>query len=122
MRRTGYLLVTFLLCVGGAVAAIVGGHPALAVVAGVGTAWIVQAVSFWFLAGGLERGEVVTRMWVAGIAGRLGVGILLWVLAALAGAPTRVLMIAYGMALVAFLLLEAGWLAVATADRTVRRT
>jgi len=122
MRRIGYLLVTLLLCVGGAVAAIVGGHPVLAVVAGVGTAWLVQAVSFWFLAGGLERGEVVTRMWVAGIAGRLGVGILLWVLAALAGAPTRVLMIAYGMTLVAFLLLEAGWLAVATADRTVRRT
>jgi hypothetical protein len=30
-------------------------------------------------------------------------------------------MIAYGMALVVFLLLEAGWLAVTTADRTVRR-
>ncbi len=122
MRRAGYLLITLLLCVAGAVAAIVGGHPALSVVTGAGVAWIVQAVSFWFLAGGLERGEVVTRTWVAGIGGRFGVGILLWVLAALAGAPTQVLMIAYGMALVAFVLLEAGWLAVATADRTVGRT
>ncbi len=117
MRRGAYLLVTLLLCVVGAVAAIVGGHPALSVVTGAGVAWIVQAVSYWFLAGGLERGEAVMRMWVTGIAGRFGAGILLWVLAALAGAPTQVLMIAYGMALVAFVLLEAGWLAVATADR-----
>ncbi len=117
MRRGGYLLVTLLVCVAGAVAAIVGGHPALAVVTGAGVAWMVQAVSFWLLAGGLERGEVVTRMWVAGIAGRFGAGILLWVLAALAGAPTQALMIAYGMALVAFVLLEAGWLTVVTAHR-----
>jgi hypothetical protein len=43
-----------------------------------------------------------------------------WALSALAGAPTRALMIAYGMSLVAFLLLEAGWLAVTTANPKVR--
>jgi len=109
------------LAVAGSVAAIVGGHAAVPVVLGAGAAWIVQAASFWLLAGGLERGDRITRVWVTGIAGRFGAGILVWALAALAGAPTRVLMIAYGMALVVFLLLEAGWLAVTTADRTVRR-
>jgi hypothetical protein len=106
----------------GSAAAIVGGYAALPVLLGAGTAWFVQAVSFWLLAGGLASGDPVTRVWITGMAGRFGTGILVWVLAALAGAPTRTLMIAYGMALVVFLLLEAGWLAVTTADRTVRRS
>jgi len=122
MKRAGYLWLSLAAATAGVVAAIVGGRPALPVVLGAGSAWIVQAASFWALAGGLQRGERVTRAWVAGIAGRFGAGVLVWALAALAGAPTRDLMIAYGMALVAFLLLEAGWLAVTTADRTVRRT
>ena len=121
MRRTGYLWVTLALAAGGVTAAIVGGHPAVPVAIGAGIAWIVQAGSFWLLATGLERGESITRVWVAGMATRFGTGVLVWGLAMLAGAPTRALMIAYGMALVVFLLLEAGWLAVTTADRTVRR-
>ena len=120
MKRTGYLWISLTLAVAGSVAAIAGGHAAVPVVLGAGAAWVVQAASFWLLAGGLERGDRITRVWVTGIAGRFGVGVLVWVLAALAGAPTRVLMIAYGMALVVFLLLEAGWLAVTTADRKVR--
>ncbi|MGB5676043.1 MAG: hypothetical protein WBO43_16050 [Gemmatimonadota bacterium] len=121
MRRTGYLWVTLALTAGGVTAAIVGGHPAAPVAIGAGIAWIVQAGSFWLLATGLERGESITRVWAAGMAARFGTGILVWGLAMLAGAPTRALMIAYGMALVVFLLLEAGWLAVTTADRRVRR-
>ena len=121
MKRAGYLWASLALAVAGSVAAIVGGHATVPVVLGAGTAWVVQSASFWLLAGGLERGDRITRVWVTGIAGRFGAGILVWALAALAGAPTRVLMIAYGMALVVFLLLEAGWLAVTTADRTVRR-
>ena len=121
MRRASYLWVTLALAAGGVVAAIVGGHPAAPVAIGAGIAWGVQAGSFWLLATGLERGESITRVWAAGMAARFGVGILVWGLAVLAGTPTRALMIAYGMALVVFLLLEAGWLAVTTADRTVRR-
>ena len=121
MRRAGYLWVTLALAAGGVIAAIVGGHPAAQVAIGAGTAWGVQAGSFWLLATGLERGESITRVWAAGMAARFGVGILVWGLAVLVGTPTRALMIAYGMALVVFLLLEAGWLAVTTADRTVRR-
>ena len=120
MRRAGYQWLTLALSAAGVIAATVGGHPAVPVVLGVGTAWVVQAGSFWFLAAGLEVGEPITRVWIAGMAGRFGVGVLVWGLATVASAPTRVLMIAYGLALVVFLLLEAGWLAVTTADRTVR--
>ena len=122
MKRAGYLAVTLIVAAAGTAASAIGGHPVLPVATGVSAAWIVQAVSFWALAGGLESGDRVMRVWMAGIAGRFGAGVLVWALAALAGAPTRALMIAYGMALVAFLLLEAGWLALTTADPTVRRT
>jgi hypothetical protein len=122
VKRAGYLAVTLVVAAAGTVATAIGGRPVLSVAVGVSAAWIVQAVSFWVLAGGLERGDRITRVWLAGIAGRFGAGVLVWALAALAGAPTRELMIAYGMALVAFLLLEAGWLAVTTADPRVRRT
>lgn len=118
MKRAGYLWVTLAVGAAGSVAAIAGAYPALPVVLGAGAAWIVQAVSFWLLAGGLASGDPVTRIWITGMASRFGIGVLVWALAALAGAPTRVLMITYGMALVVFLLLEAGWLAVMTADRT----
>ena len=122
MKRVGYLWVSLALAAAGSVAAIVGGNAALPVVLGAGAAWVVQAASFWLLAGGLERGDRITGVWITGMTGRIGAGILVWGVAALAGAPTQVLMISYGMALVVFLLLEAGWLAVTTADRTVRRT
>lgn len=121
MRRAGYVWVTLALAAAGVIAAIAGGHPAVSVAIGAGVAWGVQAGSFWLLASGLERGESITRVWAAGMVARLGIGILVWGLAMLAGSPTRALMIAYGMALVVFLLLEAGWLAVMTANRTVRR-
>ena len=120
MKRAGYLAVTLILAATGIAAAVAGGNPAWQVTLGAGVAWVVQAISFWALAGGLAAGERVARIWITGIAGRFLAGVLVWALAALAGAPTRTLMIAYGMALVAFLLLEAGWLAVTTADPKVR--
>ena len=122
MNRAGYLAVTLVLTVAGTVAAAVGGHTALPVGVGTGLAWCVQAASFWLLAGSLQRGEPVMRVWVAGIASRFGVGVVVWLLAALAGAPTRELMMAYGLALAVFLIVEAGWLAVATAGKTARGT
>ena len=122
MKRAGYLALTLILAATGAVAAVVGGRSGVAVGAGAGIAWCVQAASFWLLAGGLEREEPVMRVWVVGIAARFGVGVLVWLLAALAGAPTRDLMVAYGLALAAFLILEAGWLALTTSKTTARRT
>ena len=122
MRRVAYLAVSLLLAGTGTVAAIVGGQPARPLVVGVFLAWLVQAVSFWVLAGGLEAGRGVMGPWLGGIAGRLGAGVVLWTVAALADVPTRTLMTGYGLALVAFLLLEAAWLAVATAGSMDRRT
>ena len=63
-------------------------------------------------------GGPVMRVWVAGIAVRFGTGVLVWLFAALAGVPTRELMIAYGLALSVFLIVEAGWLAVTTSKTT----
>lgn len=122
MRRVAYLAVSLLLAGTGTVAAIVGGQPAMPLAAGVGVAWLVQAGSFWVLAGGLEAGRPIMAPWIGGIAGRLGAGVVLWTVAVLAAVPTRMLMIGYGLALVAFLLLEAVWLAVATAGSMDRRT
>lgn len=122
MKRAGYLAVTLLLTVAGTIAAVVGGHPVASVGLGAGIAWGVQAASFWLLAGRLERGEAVMRVWIAGIASRFGSGVLVWLVAALAGAPTRELMIAYGLALAVFLIVEAGWLAVVTSNTTAGGT
>lgn len=114
MKRAGYLAVTLLLTAAATAAAAMGGRFALAIGVGAGIAWAVQAASFWVLAGRLGSDEPVMRVWVAGIATRFGMGVLVWLLAVLAGAPTRELMIAYGMALAVFLIVEAVWLAVAT--------
>ncbi len=116
MRRGAYLAATLGLVLAACAAAAVGGRGVVAVATGCGIAWAVQAVSFWLLAGGLGRGDRVMRVWVVGMAARVGTGVLVWILARVAGAPTRDLMVSYGLALVVFLLLEAGWLAVATAD------
>ncbi len=122
MKRLGYLGVTLGLVALSTAAAVVGGRFGLAVGIGAGFAWIVQAASFWFLAGRLEDGQPVMRVWVTGIATRFGAGVLLWLLAVLAGAPTRELMMAYGLALAVFLIVEAGWLAVITSKPTTSRT
>ncbi len=122
MNRLAYLLVTLVLAGSGTAASVVGGSSAWAVTTGCGAAWAVQGLAFWFLAGALQARRPVARVWIAGMAGRAGAGVLVWLLAALAGAPTKELMVAYGLALVVFLLLEAGWLAVATAGGTARRT
>ena len=122
MKRAGYLLVTLTLTAAATIAAALGGHSGVAVGVGAGIAWLVQAGSFWLLAGSLDAGRPVMRVWVAGIASRFGAGVLVWLLAALAGAPTRELMIAYGLALAVFLIVEAVWLAVATSNTTAGRT
>jgi hypothetical protein len=121
LRRAAYVVVTLILAAAGSAAAIVGGQPAPPVIVGIGLAWAVQAASFWWLAGGLGAGQLVTGLWIVGISARLGTGVVLWALAALAGVPARTLMMGYGLALVAFLLLEAGWLAVVTAGARGRR-
>jgi hypothetical protein len=112
LRRAAYLVVTLFIAVAGWAATVAGGFEPVAVGVGVGAAWTIQAGSFWVLAGGLARGDRVLRVWAGGMASRVGGLLLLWIGAWLAGAPAREPVVAYAFALVAFLLLEAGWLAV----------
>lgn len=110
--RGGYLTVTGVLVGGAATAAGRAGlAPAADLALGAGAAWLLQGVSYWWLAGALERSGRAVRPWASGIALRLG-GVA--VLAVAGGAPElsrRELLIVYLLTLVALLLLEAVWLA-----------
>lgn len=109
--RTGYLAVTAALAAAGtAVALVLLRRAPGAVAAGIATAWVLQAPSFWRLAGAISRNEAAVRDWLGGIGLRLG-GLAL--LAAVGGGPAwprRDLALAYVATLLAYLLLEAVWL------------
>lgn len=109
--RTTYLVVTALLALAGVLATRAGDFAdGTAVVAGLGTAWALQAVSFWKLAGELSRGRNATRAWVGGMALRLGGLGLLAVAAGPAGWARVDLVLSYAVALLVYLPLEALWL------------
>jgi hypothetical protein len=97
----------------GGIAATVGGADSKSVAVGLGFAWAVQAASFWPLAGALEARRPVVVPWAAGMAARFGGLASLWAISALSGRG-REAVLAFAFALVAFLLLEAVWLAVVT--------
>jgi hypothetical protein len=108
--RNAYLACTALLTLVGAGVTSAAGGPVAEVALGAGTAWGLQAVATWILAAGLARGEGVTGRWAAGLALRVsGVGAVL-VLAPPLGADRKAAAVAYGAAMVAFLLGEAAWL------------
>lgn len=110
-RRAGYLAATAAAMVA---VALVGRSiepdqgPAVAV--GVATAWLLQAPSFWHLAGRLARGERAVRSWIGGIAARFGGLAVLAVAGDAAGGPREVVLLAYGVAVLLQLMLEALWL------------
>lgn len=81
-----------------------------AATAGLVTAWSVQAAAYWTLAGRLARGGEVLRVWVAGIAARVAGLAVLAAAAGPAGWPTATVVVAYGVAVVAGLMLEVFWL------------
>lgn len=109
--RTSYLAATAVLTVAGATTAAARGWGATgAVVAGLGTAWLLQAPSFWRLAGRLARNEPAVRDWVGGMALRLGGLALIAVVDATTGLPGRDAAVAYVAALLGYLGLEAVWL------------
>lgn len=114
MRRTGrggYLGVSALLALvaGPVLVAGAGSDPASTAV-GLGSAWVVQAPAWWFLAGDLARGRRVTRSWVAGMAARVGGVVVLAVAAGPGGLDRATTLVAYAGALLGFLTLEAFWL------------
>jgi hypothetical protein len=112
-HRVAYVATTALLAAAGGLAAVAAGADSGQVAAGLVLALAVQAASFWPLATALEAGRPATVPWVAGMAARFGVLMLLWALAGLAGVG-RAVVLAYAFALVTFLLLEAVWLAITT--------
>jgi len=102
----GYAVVTLLGA--GLAVALTGGAPERTW--GIFAAWLIQAVAFWRLDGALSERRDATRVWIAGIAlraGGLGVAALLVV----TGWAGRDLVVAYGIAMLALLLAEGGWLA-----------
>lgn len=110
--RLAYVVTTLLVSAAGT--AVVGWlrpADALAVGAGVFTAWAIQAISFWELAGRLGRGQDVLRTWIAGMGARAGGLVLAYVAGAGSALSRSGLLLGYGVAILSFLLLEAGWLA-----------
>lgn len=87
-----------------------GPEGAAAVTAGVATAWAVQAGAYWTLAGRLSEGGDALRTWAAGVAARIAGVAVLAVAAGPAGWRTATLLVAYGAAIVAGLMLEVLWL------------
>ena len=107
---TGYALATLGLVATGLVLA--AGRPALDVstlAAGVLAAWIVQVVSFWRLVATLAAGRNALRVWIGGIAARVG-GLVVAAVAAVSTSVGSDLPLGYGLTLVILLLVEAVWL------------
>jgi len=110
--RLGYLGVTFGLLAGGSAVVLATAPDRRAGwLAGGVAAWLIQAPAYWVLVGRLEGGLDATGPWLAGIGARFGGLALLaagsWAL----GLPTGPVALAYGIAMLAFLILEAIWLA-----------
>ena len=113
MGRTAHTIVVACLC-GAAwvVLGATGAEPGLA--HGVVGAGMLQAVIFWRLAGGLDAGGDVTGVWVGGMALRLGMFAIVSVLSLGTEWLSRAVGMGFAFGLVVLVLLEAGWLAVAT--------
>jgi hypothetical protein len=108
--RAIYLASTAGMVVVGVGATAALGGPVRAAVLGGCLAWALQAGALWLLLAGLGRRERVTGRWAIGLAIRVaGIG----AVAALApafGIDRGAAVVAYGGAIVAFLLAEAAWL------------
>ena len=118
--RLGYLALTFgLLLVGSGIVVASGSARGGLLIAGALVAWLIQAPAYWVLLGRLERGLDATRPWLAGMAARFGGLALLAVASWTTRLPLEPVAISYVIAMIAFLILEAAWLA---GRRTNERT
>ncbi len=104
--------MTAVLALAGAAAARAVLDPAEAGAAavGLGAAWAVQAGAYWTLAGRLASGRRALGVWVGGIAARIAGLAVLVVAAGPAGWPMATVVVAYGVGVVAGLMLEVLWL------------
>ena len=116
--RPSYLSITLALAAGAWWAVSREGtlDPTLAGI-GLAVAWLIQAVAFVTLTRALESGGSAVRPWVLGMTAR-GAGLaVLWIAARAIGIDGFDLVVPYALALLAFLLLEAGWLAASSSSR-----
>lgn len=106
------MVVTALLALAGTVAAraLLDPTTAGAAAVGLGAAWAVQAGAYWTLAGRLASGRRALGVWVGGVAARIAGLAVLVVAAGPAGWPTATVVVAYGVGVVAGLMLEVLWL------------
>lgn len=112
VRSPGAYAACGLGLVGGGTAVVLGlgTAPVPEVVAGVLAAWGLQVAAFPALWRSLQRGRPATGAWVTGMGVRLG-GLAVAFAVVMAGAAEVALGAAYGLSLLALLLLEATWLA-----------
>lgn len=110
--RLGYLVLTLgLLLVGSAVVLASGSARSGLLIAGALVAWLIQAPAYWILLDRLERGLDATRPWLAGMAARFGGLALLAVASWTTPLTLGPVAVSYVIAMIAFLILEAAWLA-----------
>lgn len=115
--RAGYAAAAALLgLIGGLAAVVPGPAPTAEVAVGVGSAWLIQAATWWPLSGDLAAGRPATRSWIGGMAARLGGLAVLAVAAGPTGLERGAALLAYAGAALAFLTLEAIWLHVTGPD------
>ena len=115
MRRATFVIAAAVVCGcawwGGASA---GADPVQLAIALI-IAWLAQGVAVWMLAARLATGSNAIGAWVSGIAMRLVALLFMWVLyeQAVVG---QVVALAFGLTLVALVILEAIWLAASSAQ------
>lgn len=111
--RTAHTMVVAALCgVAWIVSVSLGAEPGLGI--GIVAAGALQAAIFWQLAGRLAAGGDVTGIWVGGMVLRLGMFAVVSGLALGTEMLPRAVGVGFAFCLIALVLLEATWLAVAT--------
>lgn len=115
-----YAGATLGLAVLGVAAAAATGAPARATGVGAAAAWAIQAGAIWKLAGVLDRGANAVPAWAGGMAARLAGLAAVWFGGSATPLERDALVLAYGVAILALLLLEAAWLARRNAGRWPR--
>ncbi|MFQ5530934.1 MAG: hypothetical protein ACE5FP_11385 [Gemmatimonadota bacterium] len=114
MRRTAYSIVVAGLCGLVWLVARAAEADSIALLLGVFGAGAIQISAFWRLAARLSAGQDATRAWVGGMAARFAAFALMAGLAFVIEVVPREAATGFAFTLIALVLLEAVWLAVAT--------
>lgn len=120
--RTAYAIVVVGLCSGGWLVIYAVGEGSAAAATGIVTAGSIQVIAYWRLAGRLAARQDATRVWVGGMMARFAAFGAIATLSVLTELVPREALSAFAFTLIALVLLEAIWLALATGrNRSVER-